>query len=370
MKKILVYGLTQTRGGVESFLLNYYKNFNTDNIQMDFISNTPDTVYKEEVAALGGKIFNVSSKKKNPLKFKRDMENIFKNHSNEYDAIWVNLCSLANIDYLKYAKKYGIKRRIVHSHNAGNMFGKLKETLHNYNKKRIDKYATDFWACSNSAAKWFYENDILRSSKFKIINNAVDISKFRFNEKIREEYRENLNVKDKLVLGNVGRFHFQKNHEFLVDVFSQVYKSDKDSVLLLIGDGELQNSIKEKVNILGLNEAVRFLGSRNDVNNIIQAMDLFLMPSRFEGLPVAAIEAQVSGIKSFLSDKITNEIEVTELIDFISIDKVESVKQWSNKILEYRNGYNRRDMKKEIAESGFEIEEAAKQLEEFFLSNI
>ncbi|AIY83574.1 glycosyltransferase family 1 protein [Clostridium baratii] len=370
MKKILVYGLTQTRGGVESFLLNYYKNFDTNNIQMDFISNTPDTVYKKEVAALGGKIFNVCSKKKNPLRFKKDMENIFKNHSNEYDAIWVNLCSLANIDYLKYAKKYGIKRRIVHSHNAANMFGKLKETLHNYNKKRIDRYATDFWACSDSAAKWFYEDDILNSKKFRIIKNAVDTEKFSFDNNIRNEYRKILNIEDKYVLGNIGRFHFQKNHEFLIDVFKEVKEKCDNSILLLVGNGDLEENIKEKVKNLGLEESVIFLGMRDDVNKIMQAIDIFLMPSRFEGLPVAAVEAQSSGVRCLLSDTITKEIKVTDLIEFIRAKSKEDVNVWRDKILEYKLGYDRREMNEDMKKSGFEIKEAAKNLEDFLCGNL
>ncbi|AQM59439.1 glycosyltransferase family 1 protein [Clostridium baratii] len=370
MKKILVYGLTQTRGGVESFLLNYYKNFNTNNIQMDFISNTPDTVYKEEVAALGGKIFNVCSKKKNPLRFKKDMENIFKNHSNEYDAIWVNLCSLANIDYLKYAKKYGIKRRIVHSHNAANMFGKLKETLHNYNKKRIDRYATDFWACSDSAAKWFYKYDILNSKKFRIIKNAVDTEKFSFDKKIRDEYRKILNIENKYVLGNIGRFHFQKNHDFLIDVFKEVREKCDNSILLLVGNGDLEEHIKEKVKNLGLEESVIFLGMRDDVNKIMQAIDIFLMPSRFEGLPVAAVEAQSSGVRCLLSDTITKEIKVTDLIEFIGVKSKEDVNVWRDKILEYKLGYDRREMNEDMKKSGFEIKEAAKNLEDFLCGNL
>lgn len=370
MKKILVYGLTQTRGGVESFLLNYYKNFDTNNIQMDFISNTPDTVYKKEVAALGGKIFNVCSKKKNPLRFKKDMENIFKNHSNEYDAIWVNLCSLANIDYLKYAKKYGIKRRIVHSHNAANMFGKLKETLHNYNKKRIDRYATDFWACSDSAAKWFYEDDILNSKKFRIIKNAVDTEKFSFDNNIRNEYRKILNIEDKYVLGNIGRFHFQKNHEFLIDVFKEVKEKCNNSILLLVGNGDLEENIKEKVKNLGLEESVIFLGMRDDVNKIMQAIDIFLMPSRFEGLPVAAVEAQSSGVRCLLSDTITKEIKVTDLIEFIRAKSKEDVNVWRDKILEYKLGYDRREMNEDMKKSGFEIKEAAKNLEDFLCGNL
>ena len=366
MKKILVYGLTDTRGGVESFLLNYYKNFNINNIQMDFISNTCNTVYREEVKKLGGKIFNVCSKKKNPLKFKKDMENIFKNHSHEYDAVWVNLCSLANIDYLKFAKKYGIKRRIVHSHSTANMFGKFKGYLHYYNKKKISKYATDFWACSHSAAKWFYDDDILKNEKFKIIKNAINTEKFLFNEKVRDEYRKKLSIENKFVLGNIGRFNFEKNHEFLIEVFKKVREKCDNAVLLLIGDGYLEENIKEKVKSLDLERSVIFLGVRDDVNKIMQAIDIFLMPSKFEGLPVSAIEAQASGAKCILSNNITDEIKITNLVEFENIDRHDSAKKWESKILKYKDGYLRYYTIKEISESGFEIRSAAKMLQDIF----
>lgn len=370
MKKILVYGLTDTRGGVESFLLNYYKNFNINNIQMDFISNTCNTVYREEVKKLGGKIFNVCSKKKNPLKFKKDMENIFKNHSHEYDAVWVNLCSLANIDYLKYAKKYGINRRIVHSHNAANMFGKFKEILHYYNKKKLKKYATDFWACSYSAAKWFYCDDILASKNFRIIKNAIDTEKFSFDKKIRDEYRKKLNIEDKYVLANIGRFHFQKNHDFLIDVFKEVKEKYDNSVLLLIGNGDLEDNIREKVKNFGLEDYVKFLGVRDDISKIMQAIDMFLMPSKFEGLPVAAIEAQSSGVRCILSENITKEIKVTNLVEFLGTESEYDTDLWKNKILEYKLGYDRKKMNKVMKESGFEIKEAAKKLEEILCENL
>lgn len=367
MKKILVYGLTQTKGGVESFLMNYYRNFDKDKVQLDFISNTETAAYEDEVKALGGQVYKVCSKKKNPFKFKSDLEMIFKEHPNEYDVMWVNSCSLANIDYLKAAKKYGIKKRIIHSHSASNMFGKFKGALHKFNKSRITSYANCFWACSYSAAKWFYNDEILKSEQFKLIKNAVDIRDFKYDKQVRNKYRKELGIDDKFVLGNIGRFNYEKNHNFLIDIFSEIYKENKNTVLLLIGEGDLEKEVKDKVEKLQLNDGVIFLGTRSDVNKLIQAIDVFLMPSRFEGLPVSAIEAQASGVKCILSSNITEEVRVTDLVQFERIDQNDSVVQWKNKILTYKDGYDRRDTTKEIFESGFEIKSATKMLQDIFI---
>lgn len=362
MKKILVYGLTDTKGGVESFLINYYKNFDRERVQLDFISNTETTVYEEEIRDIGGKIYRVCSKLKNPIKFKRDMDNIFKMNIGVYDAIWVNLCSLANIDYLIYAKRYGIKIRIVHSHNSSNMSGVIKNLFHKINRMRIGNIATHYWACSNEAAKWFYKNDILGNSKFLVVNNAIEVNKFSYDNKIRDEYRTVFGLDGKFVLGAVGRFHFQKNHEFLIDVFNEVHKEYENAVLLLIGIGPLMEDIVSKVNRLNLQNSVMFLEERDDVNNLMQAMDVFLMPSKFEGLPVSAVEAQAAGLKCILSDKITKEIKISSLVEFIPIDQ-ESINEWKKAILNYSNGYNRTKVDNIVRNSGFDIKQQAKYLE-------
>lgn len=370
MKKVLVYGLTAVKGGVESFLMNYYRNFDLSKVSVDFISNTEEAAYEDEVLALGGKVYKVCSKKKNPFKFKKDLESIFEN--TKYDIVWVNLCSLANIDYLKMAKKYGVKDIIVHSHNAGNMHGKLKEYFHSKNKKNINKYANYFWSCSKLASEWFYEKEIINSSKFKVINNAIDTEKFEYNEEIRNKYRKELKIENDLVLINVGRFNIQKNHSFLIEVFNEVVKEIENAKLLLVGIGELQEEIKNKVSSLGIEKNVIFLNSRDDVDSLIQAADIFLMPSLFEGLPVSAVEAQASGIECILSDKITDEIKLTNLIHFIDIDKSDSVNKWKNEIMKVKDlGFENRSSKKlEIEKAGFEIKVEAKKLEEFFLNEI
>ena len=184
MKRILVFGMTENPGGVESFLINYYRHIDRNKIQFDFLCNTHELVaYEEELIALGGRVFHITARSKNRNLYKKQLKEVFEKHSKEWSAIWVNVCSLANIDYLKLAKKYGINKRIIHSHNSQNMDNTLRGFLHKWNKKRIDDYATDFWACSEDAAKWFYKDDVL--SKAVIIHNAIDVTRLSFDEEKR-----------------------------------------------------------------------------------------------------------------------------------------------------------------------------------------
>ena len=161
MIKILVFGITQNPGGVESVIMNYYQKLNKNKIQFDFLCNTLEVAYEKEILKLGGKIYRITARSENAKKYKKELEDFYKKHAHEYNAIWVNVCSLANIDYLKMAKKYNIKYRIIHSHNSENMDSKLRGILHKINKKLIKKYATDYWACSEEAGKWFFNKKIM-----------------------------------------------------------------------------------------------------------------------------------------------------------------------------------------------------------------
>lgn len=301
MKKILVFGMTENPGGIESVIINYYRKIDKNKFQFDFLTNAKQIAYQEEIETLGGKIYNIISKRENYFKYKRDIKNFFEEHSNEYDAIWMNVCNLNNIDYIKYAKKYGIKKRIIHAHNSKNMGESIKLKLYNYilhskNKKNIKKYATDYWTCSKSAGEFFYAIDIRKLKTYKIINNAIDTQKYEYNENTRKIYRENLNCSNKLVIGNIGRLNFQKNQNFIIDIFDKLNKDDDRYYLILVGQGEDEEKLKQKVKDLNLNNKVLFMGVRKDIGKILQAMDLFLFPSRFEGLPVTLIEAEASGI--------------------------------------------------------------------------
>ena len=246
-RKVLVFGMTENPGGIESVIMNYYRNISRDLVQFDFLCNCKKIAYEEEIRSLGGEIFNVTARKENPLKFHRQVNEFMKLHAVEYDAMWVNVCSLVNIDYLIFAKKYGIPRIIIHCHNSDNDGSQMKKLVHLYNKMRIEKYATDFWSCSDSASPWFFTQKIIHSDKYKVIPNAIDVDQYKRNDEIRAAMRKKYQVEDKIVIGHVGRFHFQKNHSFLIDIFEQLANQNEKYRLLLIGQGVLENDIKKLV---------------------------------------------------------------------------------------------------------------------------
>lgn len=329
MKRILVFGITDNPGGVESVIMSYYRHINRDKYQFDFLCNTEEVAHEKEICELGGKIYRVCARSKNRAQYKKDMNHFFKTHSKDYCAIWVNVCSLANIDYLKYAKKYGIPSRIIHSHNSQNMDNFLRGILHKINKTKIEKYATDFWACSKDAAKWFYRDEL--AQKAIIIHNAIDVQQMQFNQDKRDLIRKKYNLEDSVVIGNVGRLHFQKNQEFIIDIFNELQRDNKKYKLVLVGQGEDEKKLKEKVNDLNLNQKVIFTGVQKDVQAWLSSFDFFLFPSRFEGLSIAGLEAQASGLPVLCSADVNPlELKVNSNFNFYSLnqDKV----HWANEV--------------------------------------
>ena len=364
MKKILVFGITDLPGGVESVIMNYYRNIDRNKYQFDFLCNTEKVAYEDEIKLLGGTIYRITARSKDIKKYQKDMKDFFEKHSKEYSTIWVNICSLANIDYLKYAKKYGIKHRIIHCHNSQNMDSFLRGLLHRWNRLFITKYATDFWSCSDDASKWFFSKKIMQSDRYVLLKNAIDLEKFRFDEKVRKQYRQKLDLEEFFVIGHIGRFHFQKNHEFLLKVFYELQKKKEKSKLILIGIGEDLDKIKEKVKELKLEDKVLFLGSRNDVNCLFNAMDLFLFPSLFEGLPVALLEAQANGLPIVTSEEgVPKEAKIVENFEYISLK--ESPTYWAEKILKIDLKNNSEKNIYKLKKAGFDITIEKQKVEEF-----
>lgn len=365
MIRILIYGLTDNLGGVENFLLNYISHFNFNIFQIDLISNTENPVFEEEFKRLGCNVYKVCSKRKNPFQFRKDMQKIFE--SNHYDIMWANLCGLANIDYLKYAQKYDVPIRIVHCHSGSNMFGVLKGYLHLINKHKIESVGTHYWACAYQAAQWFYPKNILSHKNFSIVNNAINTNKFLFNERIRDQYRKKLNLNDKFVIGCIGRLSYKKNIDFLIQIMNELKDVERNIHLLIIGGGDLEDKLRERVRILKLDQNVSFLGVRDDIPQLLQAIDVFVMPSLVEGLPVSAVEAQAAGVHCLMSDTITTEIKITTLVKFLPIKGDEAIQKWIEAILMLKNGYIRQNMKKDIVTNNYEIETEAKRVQSFFL---
>lgn len=366
--RVLVFGMTPNPGGVESFLMNYYKKINKDKIHFDFLCNTHEKIsFEDEIKELGGKIFKISMRSKHPLRYKYELKKFFNNNSQNYDCIWINVNSLANIDYLKMAKKCGIKRRIIHSHNSKNMDSRLRGLLHDHNKKIIKNYATDFWACSSSAAEWFYSNDLM--PRVKIIKNAIDLNDVKFDLRKRQSIRKKYNLDDNFVIGNVGRLHFQKNQTFAIDILNVLIRKNKKIKLVLVGDGPDKSALVEKVKKLKLENYVLFTGVQTNINEWLSAFDLFLFPSRFEGLSIAGLEAEANGLPVLAAkDGITTELKINDNFKFLSLK--EPAYTWANEINNNIQNYERTNQKKIIAnfkKSGYDINSEVKKLESLFI---
>lgn len=368
MKRVLVFGMNENPGGVESFIMNYYRKFTLRELQFDFLCNSNNKIaYEDEITNTGSKIFHITPRSRNPIKYYREVKRFFKKNASNYSAIWVNINSLANIDYLKLAKKYGIPVRIVHSHSSQNMDTKLREWLHIINKKKIEQFATDFWACSNEAASWFYDSPTLKKSK--IIPNAIDIEKSLLSDSARRRIREQYQLQDNFVIGNVGRLHFQKNQEFIIKVFADFLKIYPQSKLVLIGQGEDEDKLKLLAKELAVDKEVLFVGVQPNVSDWLSAFDLFLFPSLFEGLGIAALEAQANGLPVIISKgRVPKDVKINDNVYFYSLSK--STEEWAKFLNDTRlNSYreSKDNILRNFQKFGYDINEASKNLEKYFL---
>lgn len=292
------------------------------------------------------------------------MEYFFEKHV-EYEIIHGHIRSTASI-YLKIAKDFKLTR-IMHSHSvsAGSGIIGLIKTLYQIPIRYLADY---YFACSELAGKWLYGDKIIKSSRFTVLRNAINIEKFLFSQQIRNQVRKELGINKQYVIGHVGRFHDSKNHIFLVDIFHEISKIKKDVKLLLVGDGENRQKVMEKIDDLNLAEKVILTGVRNDVNRLMMAMDIFVFPSKYEGLGMVLIEAQYCGLKCVVSDIIPKEAFVSDNIE--SVDLSDDIEKWVNTIIaqeEKCNSNNRHEFLESNSFKSYSIEETSKFLENFYL---
>lgn len=368
MKKILVIGMTTTYGGMESVVINYVRNIK--NFQFDFLVHYKDKIaYEDELIELGSKIYRIPKKSKNYFAYFKELKKFFKEKSNEYFAIWVNSCHFINIDYYIYAKKYGIKNRIFHAHASN---GKFKSRFRKYysiirekmNKLIQNKFVNIYWACSDDAAKYLFNKKIIKLKKYKIINNAIDISKFKFNEVIRNKYRKKFGIKKETIYGCVGRLENEKNHEFLIKVFNEIIKNDKNSKLFIIGDGSNKKKINELIKKYNLNKKIILLKTQKNIYDYYQMFDKFILPSLYEGLGIVLIEAQTSGCKCYASTGVSKMAKISNNLMFIDLKL--SPRDWSKKITSDNINRNRDKAYLNTQKSGFDILVEAKKMEKDF----
>lgn len=354
------------RGGAETMIMNLYRNVDRNKVQFDFVEHSQEAaVFDDEILSLGGKTYRCPRYTgKNHIAYVKWWKSFFDKHAGEYRIVHGHIGSTASI-YLSIAKHCGLFT-IAHSHNTDGALS-VYAVLYKLLSFRTRSIADYFFACSVQAGiDRFGARIAKQKDRCRVLNNAIDTTAFAFNDMIRNQVRNGLGLeKNDYVLGHVGRFMDQKNHVYLMDVFSEIARREPDAKLLLVGDGPLRKQIETKVAALGLSDRVIFTGVRSDVAELMQAMDILVFPSKKEGLPVTLVEAQAAGLPCVISNSIPRDAVITKnLVTTLSLQN--SPKEWAEHVLS-RKQEARSDHSEEVKAAGFDIHETAKLLEEFYL---
>lgn len=367
--RILQVGMSPTYGGTEAFVMEQYRHIDRGAVQFDFLNVFSEALAcQDEIESLGGKIYHLNmSRREGMRQYHANLDAFFRENHHRFQGVHCNYQSLINIDILAYSKKYQIPIRIAHAHNSG--YGHeptlVQKAIIMFNKHKVKRCATHYCACSTLAAHWMFPKNV----ETTVIHNAIDVKKFGYSEDLRTKKRRELNISDgTLVVFFAGRLDPQKNPLFLIEVFENLLHVNKNSLLLIAGDGYMRGEVESKVSEKGLGNKVKLLGNRSDVHELMQAADAFLFPSRFEGLGIVLIEAQAAGLPCFSSKNVVPaEVNVTGNVHFISLH--DSPKAWANYILQdVQTAPVRKDESLTISQSGYNSESAVLQLQNIYLN--
>lgn len=348
------------RGGLESTIMNYYRNIDRTKVQFDFLTHRPKTEkkdYDDEILSFGGRIYHLPKLNPFSIIYLKKLNEFFEEHR-EYKIVHVHQDCLSGI-ILKTAKNCGVPVRIAHCHSSSQDKG-FKYCIKNICKRNIKTEATKLFACGRESGRWMFN-----TNNFEVLPNAINAERYRFNDQIRKEIRESLHMDDSFVIGHIGRFSKVKNHVFLISVFEEILKIENKAKLVLVGDGDDKEHIKKLVQDKNLRNYVIFTGIRTDINALVQAFDIFVLPSLYEGLPVTMIEAQAAGLPCFISDKVPIECKITENVYPISLDKAASF--WAKQICQSK-GLQRKDTYSQIENANYDIKKNACYLQNYYLS--
>lgn len=358
MIKVLHYGLDSKLGGIETYLYKLYTHIDRNEFKFDFlVIGDKEPCWYKEFIDMGSNFYKVTPRSKNPLKNRADLLKLFKNE--KFDIVHCHLNSLSYIKPVQLAVKSNIPV-IVHSRNAGILKSKVSYFLHRLNYFFLPKDKISMVAVSELAGLWMFG----KKANFKVINNGLNVEKYRYNEASRHKIRREFGLKDELVIVHVGAMREQKNHMFLLEVFSEVLKQLPSSKLFLVGDGRLKEKILNKINQLQIKDNVIIAGIRNDVPDILSAADIFLFPSFYEGFPNALLEAQTSGLPCLISDVITKEVIVNENCKAMSLNR--NAKEWAIELLSLNHFKDRKVGVENIRLKGFSVEDEVKKIEELY----
>lgn len=343
-------------GGAESRIMDLYRQMDRDEIQFDFLVHSRDPqgrrpeFYEEEIRELGGHIYVLPKfRVYNYFAYRKAVRDFFRKH-HEFRVVQGHMTSTAGI-YLPIASKSGVPLTVAHSRNAGVVKGP-KGAATRFFRRNLVRKADRCFACSALAGEDVFGAKAMEQGRVKIIHNAIDAGRFTYDKRKRELIRAELGLKEELVLGHVGRFDWQKNHPYLIAVFDSLCKSGQDVALLLLGEGPHREEIREKCRQLGIGEKVRFLGNQKRPEDYYQAMDIFLLPSFYEGLPGVLVEAQAAGLRCFVSDTVTREAKITDLVTYLSIEQPAQV--WADQIWKAAC-YEREDTYQTVKNAGFDV---------------
>lgn len=366
MKRLLCIVSSMNTGGAETFLMKIYRNLDKTKYQMDFlVSEKEEGFYDSEIKTLGGNVFYVPPKSESFFKSFWGIKNLVKKEQYEY-VLRTNENSLSTLDLLA-AKLGGAKVLIQRSSNAGTAGGRVHKILHKLFKFLPKIIPNVKLAPSSEAAIYTFGKKQYKNGKVKILKNSIPFDKFEFKDSIRNNTRKDLGIETNFVVGHIGRFNEQKNHKFLIEIFSEIKKTKENAVLLLIGQGELEDKIKEQIKQMKLENSVKFLGIRTDIPDLLMSMDVFVFPSLYEGMPNTVIEAQATGLPCVISDKITKESNITGLVNFISLD--ENTEYWAEEILKRQLDRNTK-VKNAFIDSGYRIEDSVRKFEKLVFGKV
>lgn len=349
-------------GGAESRVMDMFRHMDRGRVQFDFLIHTKEQgFYDDEIEKLGGHIYHVPRfKVVNIIEYKKALNDFFINHK-EYQIVQGHMTSTASI-YLPIAKKQGVPVTIAHARSAGVDPG-IKGVITKWLRRNLAQKADFLFTCSELAGEAVFGTQAVKQGRTIMIPNAITTENFLFNADRRIKMRTKLSLQDKFVIGHVGRFHYAKNHEFLLRIFKEIVDSNPNSFLILLGEGPLMEAVKSEARQLNLEDKILFAGNKDNTGDYYQAMDYFIFPSRFEGLPGTAIEAQAAGLHCLVSNTIAKEVMISENIKQMPI--TESPHKWAEAVLEDKE-YERTDMLKCVQNSGFDATLQAEKMMKFY----
>lgn len=363
MERVLVCGFTENRGGMESYLMNVYRYIDRDKLQFDFINlNSGEMAFTEEINSLGGHVYKIPRRRDDIAAHKKALDDLLSKQ--KYKGMYYQCTRrLTTMEFFKVAKKYGIEKRVIHSHSSDEKgIGTISALRKKGAAMVMNRYINGRLACSEAAGKWMFGN-----KDYLVINNGIDLEKYRFRSEKRQAIRSEYGISDDaFVLGTVGRLAYEKNPLFMVELFNEYKKKNSNAVFLHVGTGVYLDQMKQRIEELSLGDSYLLLGERKDVFDLINAFDVFLLPSLYEGFPLVLVESQANGLQCVISDNITKDIDLTGLVQYGSI---QNIQEWVGLLEKAKsNSVEREKYSELVREKGFGIEDSALKIQEYFLS--